>query len=194
MQFRKKDLSIKTYDGKIVNPRYYNRFAVIKMDLLYKRDLEQCADFCMRLWGEYCKTQKKLDEFYLFTYAGKKRYLKYSKKKFVKFLKSAMAGSNSHSIKKGAKSIKKKDVKIGDMFTQNSNGGIGHVSMIVDESENIKTGEKLYLVGFSFMPAQEFHIEKATLLYGKSGWFSYKGFIRFLNNNFPYGEPVMRRF
>jgi hypothetical protein len=79
--------------------------------------------------------------------------------------------------------------------------------MIMDVCENGQ-GERLYLIGFSFMPAQEFHIEKApgrlagrstrrrgnSEPYGKEGWFSYGGYIRYLEEYYPFGEPVLRRF
>ena len=79
------------------------------------------------------------------------------------------------------------------MIVQNQTGSIGHASMIVDACKNRK-GEKLFLMGFSFMPAQEFHIEKAPAGYGKHGWFTVKGMQDFLEKYYPYGKPVLRRF
>jgi hypothetical protein len=79
------------------------------------------------------------------------------------------------------------------MIVQNENGGIGHVSMIMDACKNEK-GEELYLIGYSFMPAQEFHIEGARPEYGKDGWFSIEGYYRYLADYLDLGKPVLRRF
>ncbi len=190
----KKNKEIKTYNGKLINPRHYNRLAVVDMPLLFKRDLEQCADFCMRFFGEYKMEQDKGESLFLFNYSGKKKYMRNSGKNYRKFLNYHMAHSNSHSLKKGCKKIKEEEIQIGDLIVQNETGGIGHVCMIVDECEDKETGDKLFLIGFSFMPAQEFHIEEATAFYGAKGWFSLKGFYKFLSKNFPYGKPKLRRF
>ena len=106
-----------------------------------------------------------------------------------------MAYSNSYSIKKGANKVKAGALKPGDMFVQNKDGGIGHVSLVVDSAKN-KNGEQIYLIGYGFIPAQEFHIEKAKRGYGIDGWFTKKGYKKYLSEFpfSPYGKPVMRRF
>ena len=79
------------------------------------------------------------------------------------------------------------------MIVQNETGGIGHVSIVM----NVAASEgkpDLYLIGFSFMPAQEFHIERASARYGVGGWFTMDGFQRFLKDRLDLGEPVLRRF
>lgn len=184
---------IKLFTGKKLQNNYYNVFAVINKKLLFKKDVEQCADFAMRFWADYHKEKNKLNELYLFNYPGKKKFFRNSKKSFRKFLNYSMSYSNSYSLKKGCKIINVNDIKPGDMIVQNETGGIGHVSIVLDVCIK-NNSEKLYLIGFSFMPAQEFHIEKADSRYGRGGWFSLEGYIRFLNNNYPYGKPVFRRF
>ena len=106
-----------------------------------------------------------------------------------------MAYSNSYSIKKGANKVEAGDLKPGDMFVQNKDGGIGHVSLVVDCAKNIN-GKQIYLIGYGFIPAQEFHIEKAQTGYGIGGWFTKKGYEKYLSE-FPfssYGKPVIRSF
>jgi len=180
--FKKQDLS-----------HWYPIFAVIYKPLLFQDDLEQCADFTMRLWADFHKDTNQLDSLYLFNYAGTKFHFKESKLTYLKFLRKAFASSNSYSIKKGAKEISYKELIPGDLFVQNETGGIGHVSMILDHAKS-KSQEDLYLIGFSFMPAQEMHIEKSPANRGKAGWFSYEGFLKHLTENYPYGKPVLRRF
>jgi hypothetical protein len=194
---RTKEISL--YNGKTLSSLYnvfyyqFNVFAVVDMPLLFTSDLEQCADFCMRMWAEYHRAAGTLDKFYLFDYNGQKKPFVSSGKSFKQFLKWAFAGTNSHSLKKGCAEVKEEELMPGDMFVQNQSGGIGHASMIVDMCES-KTGEKLCLIGYSFMPAQEFHIEKAPDDYGNGGWFTLKGCRQFLMDSFDYGPPVLRRF
>ena len=93
------------------------------------------------------------------------------------------------------KKVNPEDLQPGDMFVQNQTGGIGHVSLIVDACQN-QEGKRLFLIGYSFMPAQEFHIEKAKRKHGKDGWFTVEGYKKYLKQ-LPfsrYGAPVFRRF
>ncbi|TGN10243.1 DUF4846 domain-containing protein [Leptospira ilyithenensis] len=187
----KKETTVLSYQKKNLND-WYDMIAVIDKPLLFQDDLEQCADFSMRLWADYHKESGKLDKLYLFSYPGKKQYYKDSKKEYNRFLRNAFASSNSYSLKKGANTIAKENLQPGDLFVQNETGGIGHVSIILDEAKN--KDKKLYLIGFSFMPAQEMHIEKSPADKGKEGWFSYEGFVQHLQTKYPYGNPVLRRF
>ncbi|MFT5107676.1 MAG: hypothetical protein ACI9UA_003310 [Pseudoalteromonas tetraodonis] len=190
----KKTNTIDLYDGRSYKPgsNWYQVAAVLDFPLLFDQDLEQCADFAMRLWAEYHAAKGKHTELYLFNYDGSKQKLT-SASKYRNFLRLAMANSNSHSIKKGAKKITPEDLRPGDMFVQNNNGGIGHVSVIIDVANSKTTGKPdLYQVGFSFMPAQEFHIEKAP---NNRGWFTREGFEKLLKQRLgSLGEPVLRRF
>jgi len=189
----KKEKTILQFDGTLCTYEFYNNFAVVDIPLLFKSDLEQCADFCMRFWAEYHKTNNKLDSLYLFDYSGNKKLFRQSNQSFREFLKQAFAYSNSYSIKKGCREIPADLSAPGDMVVQNKTGGIGHVSMIVDVCES-KEGKRLYLIGYSFMPAQEFHIEKADDKYGVGGWFTIEGYFEYLSDYLDFGEPVLRRF
>lgn len=189
----KEDNQVLSFDSSIIQYAYYHMYGVIDMPLLFKADLEQCADYCMRFWAEYHKSRNKLDKLYLFDYSGNKKKFKDSKKSFKSFLKWAFAYSNSFSLKKGCMKITVDKLKPGDMIVQNRTGGIGHVSMIMDMCESGE-GERLYLIGYSFMPAQEFHVEKADEKYGKGGWFSVDGYFRYLSEFLDFGKPVLRRF
>lgn len=184
---------ILSYNGNKIE-RFKNIFFVIDVGLLFKKDIEQCADFAMRLWGDYHQENNNLDDLYLFNYNGEKVFFKESKKEYNDFLYWAFCNTNSHSIKQGAAEIKNESSLIpGDMVVQNETGGIGHVSIIFDVCKNDKD-ERLYLIGFSFMPAQEIHIEKAEDRYGVDGWFTLEGFYQFLDENYNFGKPVLRRF
>jgi hypothetical protein len=184
--------SIYRFDGRVVNSGY-DVMAVVALPLLFQEDLEQCADYAMRFWAEYHKASNILNQLYLFDYSGNKIFFRKQNKSFSEFLRLSMAYSNSYSIKAGANAALEADLRPGDMFVQNETGSIGHVSMIVDACGNTQ-GENLFLIGFSFMPAQEFHIEKAPPGFGTGEWFTYQGYCRFLETRYPYGVPRLRRF
>lgn len=194
----KKTKTIGLYDGREYKEgsNWYKIAAVLDLPLLFDRDLEQCADFAMRLWAEYHAATGQLDKLHLYNYDGTKNRLTTGAKGYRNFLRLAMANSNSHSIKKGAKKVAPAELRAGDMFVQNNNGGIGHVSVIVDVASSTKPGDPdLYRVGFSFMPAQEFHIEAASDEHGVGGWFTREGFESLLAQRLgSLGEPVLRRF
>ncbi len=147
----------------------------------------------MRLWAEFHAATSQLDRLYLYHYDGTKNRLKGGESGYRNFLRLAMANSNSYSIKTGAKKLQPSELRPGDMFVQNKNGGIGHVSVIVDSATSKSPGEPdLYRVGFSFMPAQEFHIEEAST---HNGWFTKDGFEKLLEQRLgSLGKPVLRRF
>ncbi len=184
---------ILSHRGEAIRNPMYDVLAVVDMPLLFRGDLEQCADFCMRFWAEYHKKRERLNDLYLFEYSGRKVRFRSSGRSYRAFLQRAFSYSNSHSLKKGCVEVAENDAKPGDMIVQNERGGIGHVSMIVDECRDAK-GNRLYLIGFGFMPAQEFHIERAPDRYGKGGWFTLEGFCRWLSDNLDVGRPVLRRF
>jgi hypothetical protein len=181
------------YKGQVVESGLYRVLGVVQMPLLFQSDLEQCADFAMRFWAEYHKSEGKLNKLYLFDYSGHKMLFATSGKSYTNFLKSAFANSNSHSLKSGCKSVSESDIVPGDMLVQNERGGIGHVSVVMDACKN-KEGKRLFLIGYSFMPAQEFHIEKASDSYGSEGWFTLEGYTQYLRDNLNYGKPELRRF
>jgi hypothetical protein len=172
---------------------FWDCFGVINLQMLFPNaDIEQCADWAMRLWVEYHQSTNQLDSLFLFNYAGKKNYYKTSGKNLKDFMKWSFGYTNSFSLKKGCRSIASTDLKPGDMIVQNDDGGIGHVSVIFDMCE--KNKEKLYLIGFSYMPAQEMHIQIATEYYGIQGWFTLEGFYKYLDDHLNLGKPVLRRF
>lgn len=189
----KSDLIIMDYREQNIQSGFYNLFGVVKMPLMFKLDLEQCADFAMRFWAEFHKEKGRLDQLFLFDYSGQKKYLRDSGQTYTAFLKTAFANTNSHSLKMGCTPIAPDELMPGDLFVQNEKGGVGHVSVILDICQS-SDGKRLFLVGYSFMPAQEFHIENAADEYGIDGWFTLEGYIQYLRDHLDYGEPVLRRF
>ncbi len=185
--------TILDYRGAPVQNPLYNVLAVIDAPLLFKTDLEQCADWCMRFWADYHRESNQLDRFFLFDYIGNRNRFAADAGQLKSFLRVSMAYSNSYSLKQGCTEVREAELVPGDMIVQNRRGGVGHVSMIVDICED-SSSHRLYLAGYSFMPAQQFHIEKARIAYGREGWFSLDGYRRYLSEFLPYGPPLFRRF
>ncbi|MEZ5330314.1 MAG: DUF4846 domain-containing protein [Verrucomicrobiales bacterium] len=192
LELRGDSKTIHTWKGEELNQGFHV-LGVAKLPLLYKQDLEQCADWAMRLWAEHHKEAGTLERLTLFNYDGSKKAYRGSGESYEKFLRLRMAYSNSHSLKKGALPVNEPDIRPGDLVVQNETGGIGHVSVILDKA-TAPNKPPLYLIGFSFMPAQEFHIEEASAMHGVSGWFTLDGFRRYLKDRLDLGEPVLRRF
>lgn len=190
----KSNSKILLYNNEEYSNNNFKIMFVINRKLLFKKNIEQCADFCMRFWGEYHRNTNQLNKLYLYDYFGKKVFYKSEAYSFEDFLKTAMLSSNPHSLKIGCKQININDAIPGDLIVQSKEKWIGHTSMIIDACEN-KKGEKLFLIGFGFSPAQEFHIEKAADNFGKKGWFSLSGYIEFLEQKYStYGSPVIMQF
>lgn len=192
----KTDQRVQLWNGDYLPKSTYEQIAVVDLPLLFEKDLEQCADFSMRFWAEYLRKIDALDILSLYDFYGNKRPFSKSGKSFRNYLYWHMSYSNSYSLKLGANKVSLvSELRAGDMFVQNdSEEGIGHVSVVVDEAQN-SFGHKVYLVGYSYMPAQQFHIEKADEEHGLSGWFTADGYRRYAEEIFgAFGVPVMMRF
>ncbi len=196
--------SILTYKRKKLSNFFcffYKVWRVVDIPLYFKQDIEQCADWAYRFWYEYQKEVGFNSRLWLTYYNGRKIiYGKWKKGRknpgYKKFFKWTCNYANSYSQKKGLYKVKEEHLHPGDIIVQNRDGGIGHVSIIFDICEN-NNGEKLYLIGYSFMPAQECHIEKATDKYGLKGWFRLNGYFKYLEKHLnydKYGKPVLRSF
>ncbi|MDQ7797592.1 MAG: DUF4846 domain-containing protein [Candidatus Edwardsbacteria bacterium] len=189
----KDDDVILGYDGEPVISSFYSVLAVVDMPMLFSRDLEQCADWCFRFRAEYFKQTKRLKQLYLFDYNGKRRYYRDSGQTYKGFLRWTMGNANSYSLKKGCRTVAETDLRPGDMLVQNQTGGVGHVSVVMDVCRDDKGNER-YLIGYSFMPAQQFHIERAGGDKGKKGWFSIPEYRQYLRLYLDFGDPIYKRF
>ena len=150
------------YDGRTKNnSKVYA--AVVDMDL-DKRDLQQCADAVMRLRGEYLFREKKFDQI-KFNYLsdGKPRYFKtYAKgdnsySKFRKYMIQIFSYANTSSLRDELVVRPIMEMEIGDTFIQKGKP-YGHAVIVVDMAEKKATGEKVYMLAQSYMPAQDTQI------------------------------------
>jgi len=147
-----------------------------------KRDLHQCADAVMRLRAEYLYSTHKYEQIHFnLTNGFEVGYAKWkqgwrvkvignqtnwvksaspsnTKETFWKYLEFIFTYAGTHSLSKELEPVKLLDMQIGDVFIQ---GGFpGHAICIIDMIVNLKTGEKMYMLAQSYMPAQELQVLK----------------------------------
>ncbi|MEZ4921422.1 MAG: DUF4846 domain-containing protein [Saprospiraceae bacterium] len=158
-----------------------------------KGDLQQCADAVMRLRAEYLYSQKRYADIHFnFTNGFEARYDRWRKGERIKVSGNKVywvqGGSNSESyqsfrqylqmvfgyagtasLSKELQSIALKDIEPGNVFIR---GGFpGHAVLVMDVAEN-KTGERVFLLAQSYMPAQQIHVLKNFNNPGQSPWYS----------------------
>lgn len=174
----------------------YQQFheAVIDIDI-GNRDLQQCADATMRLRAEYQYGTKQFDKIkFNFTSGDPVPFSKWRQgygitisKNRLKWVPSSKSTGSYASFKRymkwiymyaGTASLSKeitrlpslRDMQIGDLIIQ---GGFpGHAVIVVDMAYHPTTGDKLFLLAQSYMPAQSIHILKNPFSDQLSPWYS----------------------
>lgn len=169
------------YDGR----RKHNQkahVAVIDIDV-GDRDLQQCADAVIRLRSEYFFSRSYYDSIsFNFTSGDEASFRSWIngvrpkvRGNKVKWIETGVVDSSYSSFRDylnvvftyaGTYSLERQmepredncDVAIGDVFIK---GGFpGHAVVVVDVAAHKSTGERIFLLAQSFMPAQEIHILK----------------------------------
>jgi hypothetical protein len=172
------------------------QYAVIQMDV-GKKDLQQCADAVMRLWGEYLYGQKDYNKIiYHFTNGMKVKFVDYAegyrakKKKnnklewgkfakrdysyesFRKYMDLIFTYSGTMSLKNfDSIPLKKHELEIGHFLVQEKKP-YGHAVIVVDKAIR-EDGKIVYLLAQSYMPAQEIHILRNYMNPTISPWYEF---------------------
>ncbi len=191
-------------------------FAVIDIDT-GTRDLQQCADAVMRLKAEYHYGLQQFEQIHFNYTSGDKvsfddwRYGKKpqvsgnnvtfssrtntndnSYKNFKRYMRAIFNYAGTYSLEKEMRSISISDMQIGDVFIQ---GGFpGHAVIVVDMAVDTETGEKIFMLAQSYMPAQDMHILENPTNRRLSPWYStnFKGELYTPEWTFEQGD--LRRF
>ncbi len=164
---------------------------VVNLDVLR---FQQCADAIIRLRAEYLWSVGQADRIcFNFTSGdaccwknwkdGLRPVVKDGKvvwknsggkistrEEFLRYLDKVMEYAGSASLEKELTTVSSQQWRIGDLILQG--GSPGHAVLIVDEAEN-PAGDRVVLLGQSFMPAQEFHILRNPAKQD-SPWFTVK--------------------
>lgn len=192
------------------------QFAVINMDV-GKKDLQQCADAVMRMRAEYLYSKEQYDRIH-FNYtsgdnvafsdwlAGRKPMVKGNKVLFTQGKSSLPTYDNFRnymdnifnycgtlSLSKEMKAITLQEIFPGDVFIYG--GSPGHAVLVMDVAVNEKTGDRIFLLAQSYMPAQEMHVLKNPENGTLSPWYSIsevKG--RLFTPEWIFSENELKRF
>jgi hypothetical protein len=215
LPFKSANAPVLLYNGNLKN-RQDVHAAVINMEI-GRKDLQQCADAVMRLRSEYLFKQKKFNEIHFkFTSGDVAAFTKYAEgyrpvfnRNKVNWYKKASADYSYPTFRKymdlvfsyaGTASLEKelipvqglKNIKPGDVFIR---GGLpGHAVMVVDVAVNKSTGENLYLLSQSYMPAQETHIIKNPRNDKISPWYSTKNTGKIITPEWTFLPSELKRF
>lgn len=171
---------VRFYNG-IPKPNFNVYTAVVNLEI-GERDLHQCADAVMRLRAEHLWNQKEYDKIHFnFTNGFRVDYSEWMKgkriavkgndvswyqagspsntyKDFWKYMEIIFSYAGTLSLAKELKAVKTDQLQIGDVFVQG--GSPGHAVIVVDVATKPETGEKVFLLAQSYMPAQEIQILK----------------------------------
>ncbi|OYU95114.1 MAG: hypothetical protein CFE21_12470 [Bacteroidetes bacterium B1(2017)] len=167
------------FDGSI-KPNQDVCAAVLDLDI-GKRNLQQCADAVMRLRAEYLFKEKKYAQIHFnFTNGFRANYTDwakgnrikvsgnsctlemakakadYSYANFRKYLDLVFTYAGTLSLSKELQKKALKDLEIGDVFIYG--GSPGHAVIVIDVAIYSKTGNKVFLLAQSYMPAQSIHV------------------------------------
>ena len=172
--------------------------AVLDIDV-GSRDLQQCADAVMRLRGEYLFGLKQYHDIgFSFLSDGKQRkYLDYAKgdyshRKFRKYMNWIFAYANTSSLEGDVTPVQIKNMQPGDFFLHVRRGSYGHAVTVVDMADNPATGEKLFMIAQSYMPAQSIHILKSDS--DQSPWYQLDFGSELRTPEWTFTDQHLRRF
>lgn len=179
------------FDGREKGSDVYE--AVIDMDV-GERDLQQCADAVMRFRAEYLYGKGFYDKIHFnFTNGFNADY-----SKWINGYRIAVEGNNTYWVKRTSYSdeytvfrqymdmvfayagtlslsmeldkVNIEDMQIGDVFIKGATPG--HCVIVMDMAENKSTGEKIFMIAQSYMPAQDIHVLKNYENKKMSPWYN----------------------
>jgi hypothetical protein len=172
---------VKYFDGREKNRDVY--MAVVDYPL-GDRDLQQCADAVMRLRAEYLYAASQQDKInFNFVNGFAAEFSKWasgygisvnnnnvswirntrndsSYESFQRYLDIVYAYSSTLSLEKELIPKDITEIAIGDVFI--IGGSPGHCVIVADMAVNENSGEKIFLLAQSYMPAQDIQILKGT--------------------------------
>lgn len=171
------DSQVFTYKGSPINNQD-NHVAIFDITV-GERDLQQCADSIMRIYGEYYWSLQKYDEIAFHLTNG--FYMEYSKwrdgnrivvdgndvrwnlsssyndsyESFLKYMEMVFSYAGTLSLTAESTTISLEDLLPGDILLEGGNPG--HCVMVIDMAYD-EAGNRCFLLAQGYMPAQDFHI------------------------------------
>jgi len=178
LPMKKHGAKVKFYNGSEKADR--GTWAAVVDLPIGERDLHQCADAIMRLKAEYLWSTKQYNKIHFnFVNGFTADYIKWKNgqrikvkgndaywvntdspstdyQSFWKYLEMVFSYASTASLEREMDQIDLLEMGIGDVLIRG--GSPGHAVLVVDMAVNHTTGEKLFLLAQSYMPAQEIHI------------------------------------
>lgn len=181
LPLKPKGAPVRLHNGRL-KPAQSFHAAVVDIDT-GRRDLQQCADAVMRLRAEYLYARGRFDDIHFnFTSGDRADFTRWTagwrprvRGNKVRWRQSGAAGTDHRTLRDylrvvftyaGSYSLRKElrpvgdpaRMRIGDVFIE---GGFpGHAVLVVDTAENPGTGERVFMLTQSYMPAQDIHVLK----------------------------------
>jgi len=214
LPLKKDGALVHLYDNTLKNNQSIHE-AVINLDV-GNRDLQQCADAVMRLRGEYLFSQHHFRKIHFkYTNGENISFSTWMKGNFPKVIGDKVqwvsnpANDNSYgsfrrymdnifmyagsaSLSGELISIPFQNMHIGDVLI--IGGHPGHAVIVLDMAVNIRTGEKIFIIAQSFMPAQEMHILKNLSNNQLSPWYSLKRSNKINTPEWTFDQSDLKRF
>lgn len=204
---------VRYYNGGIKKREVHE--AVIDLDI-GNRDLQQCADAAIRLRAEYLYSQGLFAKIHFnFTNGFRADYAKWAEgnrikvegnearwvkqaegsndyASFRKYLDLVFAYAGTLSLSQETKPVLPGELETGDVFLQG--GSPGHCVIVVDMAENTVTGDKIFLLAQSYMPAQDIHVLKNPEHDAGDPWYELDFGERLRTPEWEFSEEHIKRF
>jgi hypothetical protein len=201
------DGSVKASNGVYV--------AVVDLDI-GKKDLHQCADAIMRLRGEYLWATKQYDRLHFnFTNGFRVDFTEWMKGRrievngnttvwrnrnepsntygdFWDYMEQIFMFAGTASLEKELTKVNIEEMQIGDIFIKG--GYPGHAVIVMDMAEDTVVGNKLFLLGQSYMPAQETQILVNPADHELSPWYRIDDATTIRTPEWNFTNDQLRRF
>jgi len=189
--------------------------SVIDMNIGNK-DLHQCADAIMRLKAEFHWHRKEYDKIHFnLTNGFQVAYSEWMKGKriivdgnkttwdngnqasnsysdFWDYMELIFMYAGTASLSKELKSVNIRDMEIGDIFIQG--GHPGHAIIVIDMAENKTTGNKVFMLAQSYMPAQETQILINPNNSNLSPWYNLENITTLVTPEWGFSKNDLKRF
>jgi hypothetical protein len=189
--------------------------AVIDIDV-GTRDLQQCADACMRLRAEWQYATNRFNEI-AFNDTGSGQPIAFSRwaagerphpsgrslawsrsaapdagyASFRRYMDTVFTWCGTHSLERQLAAVPLADIAPGDVFIK---GGFpGHAVLVADVAKSA-TGDTRFLLLQSFMPAQQIHLLKNLQSAEASPWYALDFGERLLTPEWVFPRDSLRRW
>lgn len=203
--------------------RYYNgkpkkrdvHAAVVDLDV-GNRDLQQCADAVMRLRAEWLYSRKRYgDAAFNFTSGDRCAFAKWSEgwrpkirgnkvdwvrtgkrgtgyDNFRGWMQTVFIYAGTASLERELDRIKPRAVEPGDVWIKG--GHPGHAVLVLDVAEHPDSGKRVFMIGQSYMPAQDFHVLVNPAAPKRGVWYDAAITDRLRTPEWTFTKDQLRRF